>query len=268
MKMPSLKIAVALTSFLFILSLVPVSAFASASPGSVQKISDPDTSSSWQSLFDISSSADADNSYSTEESGRIWIDKSVYTDESSAAASGIPETSMEDPTNDFLVGLSTISASSTIQKETPFSHDVVFIVSLNSAMASLNYDGKPYAAHIADALNESIGRLMDENANSTGTQPKSRIAVVGYSVDVTVLMPLDSYTPDENGNYVVFLTTLLEADRVSSLSPRPPRLASKRKVKSFAVAPICNGPYRKHQTFCRKARIPHPPINPANRSSS
>lgn len=217
MKMPSLKIAAALTSFLFILSLVPVSAFASASPGSVQKISDPDTSSSWQSLFDISSSADADNSYSTEESGRIWIDKSVYTDESSAAASGIPETSMEDPTNDFLVGLSTISASSTIQKETPFSHDVVFIVSLNSAMASLNYDGKPYAAHIADALNESIGRLMDENANSTGTQPKSRIAVVGYSVDVTVLMPLDSYTPDENGNYVVFSNNLAEGG--SGLQP-------------------------------------------------
>lgn len=208
MKMPSLKIAAVLISFLLILPLVPASALASASPGSVQKISDPDTSSSWQNLFDISSSADADNFYSTEESGRIWIDKSVYADESSAEASGIPETSMEDPTNDFLVGLSTISASSTIQKETPFSHDVVFIVSLNSAMASLNYDGKPYAAHIADALNESIGRLMDENANSTGTQPKSRIAVVGYSVDVTVLMPLDSYTPDENGNYVVFSNNL------------------------------------------------------------
>lgn len=204
MKMPSLKIAAVLISFLLILPLVPASALASASPGSVQKISDPDTSSSWQNLFDISSSADADNFYSTEESGRIWIDKSVYADESSAEASGIPETSMEDPTNDFLVGLSTISASSTIQKETPFSHDVVFIVSLNSTMASLNYDGKPYAAHIADALNESIGQLMEENANSTSSQPKTRIAVIGYSVDVTVLMPLDSYTPDENGNYVVF----------------------------------------------------------------
>lgn len=204
MKKPSLKIAAALISFLLILSLVPASAFASASPNGAQKISDPDTSSSWQNLFDISSSAEADNSYSTEESGRIWIDKSVYADESSAAASGIPETSMEDPTNDFLVGLSTISASSTVQKETPFSHDVVFIVSLNSAMASLNYDGKPYAAHIADALNESIGQLMEENANSTSSQPKTRIAVIGYSVDVTVLMPLDSYTPDENGNYVVF----------------------------------------------------------------
>lgn len=204
MKKPSLKIAAALISFLLILSLVPASAFASASPDGAQKISDPDTSSSWQNLFDISSSEEADNSYSTEESGRIWIDKSVYTNESSAAASGIPETSMEDPTNNFLVGLSTISASSTVQKETPFSHDVVFIVSLNSTMASLNYDGKPYAAHIADALNESIGQLMEENANSTSSQPKTRIAVIGYSVDVTVLMPLDSYTPDENGNYVVF----------------------------------------------------------------
>lgn len=204
MKMPSLKIAAALASFLFALSIAPASAFATASSGGVQKIADPDTSSSWQGLFDISSSTDADRSYSTEESGRIWIDKSVYADESSAEASGIPETSMDDPANDFLVGLSTISASSTVRKETPFSHDVVFVVSLNSAMASLNYDGKPYAAHIADALNESIGRLMDENADSTGAQPKSRIAVVGYSVDVTVLMPLDSYTPDENGDFVVF----------------------------------------------------------------
>ncbi len=208
MKMPSLKIAAALASLLLALSLAPALAFASESPDGVQKISDPDTSSSWQGLFDISPSTNAESSYSTEESGRIWIDKSVYVDESSAEASGIPETSMDDSANDFLVSLSTISASSTVRKETPFSHDVVFVVSLNSAMASLNYDGKPYAAHIADALNESIGRLMEENTDSTGVQPKSRIAVVGYSVDVTVLMPLDSYTPDENGDYVVFSNNL------------------------------------------------------------
>ena len=73
-------------------------------------------------------------------------------------------------------------------------------------MASLNYDGKPYAAYIADALNESISRLMNENTKA-GSQTKTRSGS-GYSVDVTTLMPLDSYQPDKNGNYIVFSDNL------------------------------------------------------------
>lgn len=205
MKTLFLKFAAVFTSCLLMLSFAPTLAFASTN--GVQKVTDPDTSSSWRALFDIQSSSDADYSYSTQESGRIWVDKSVYTDEASAESSGIPALSMSNPENDFLVGLSTLSASSTIQKESPFSHDVVFIVSLNSSMASLNYDGKPYAAYIADALNESISRLMNENTKA-GSQTKTRVAVIGYSVDVTTLMPLDSYQPDKNGNYIVFSDSL------------------------------------------------------------
>lgn len=204
MKRSFTKVMTALMLCLLVFLLGEATASAATRSGAIQKITDPDTSSSWQSLFDIQTSSEADRSYSTQESGRIWVDKSVYAGVSEAESAGIPEVSMVDADNDFIVGLSTLSASSTVRRESPYSHDVVFIVSLNSAMASLSYDGQPYAAHIADALNKSIARLMAENDGATGADSKARVAVIGYSVDVTVLMPLDSYQPDENGDYVAF----------------------------------------------------------------
>ena len=47
---------------------------------------------------------------------------------------------------------------------------------------------------------------MQENDSSTrGT---TRVAVVGYNIDTTVLMPLDAYTPDADGAYVRFTRSL------------------------------------------------------------
>lgn len=200
----STKVMTAFVLCLAAFLLAGTTSFASTLPGTAQKIADPDTSSSWQSLFDIQSSSEADRSYSTQEAGRIWVDKSVYTDSSAAGSAGIPEAPMVDSENDFIVGLSMLSASSTVRRESPYSHDVVFVVSLNSAMASLSYDGQPYAAHMTEALNEAIARLMAENVEAGGADAKARVAVIGYSVDVTVLMPLDTYRPDENGDYIVY----------------------------------------------------------------
>lgn len=239
MRAPRSRFLSALVAFLLVFSLSPAAAFAqpsatasnsraeNSSPSSESapaqsevsstklgfaKTVDPDTSSAWKSLFGEdggSNSSSADGSaapYSTENAGRIWADKSVHASAEEAHAAGIDGATLSDKDYGFIVGLSAFSSAVSIRTESTVPHDVVFVVSLNSTMGSFVYDGKTYAEHLADALNEAIGRLMQENDSSTrGT---TRVAVVGYNIDTTVLMPLDAYTPDADGAYVRFTRSL------------------------------------------------------------
>lgn len=133
-------------------------------PGSVEKIADPSTAASWKALF-----AGADGtSFSTDDAGRLWVDKSVYASVDDAVAAGVAGPSMQDADLDFLVGMSAFSSSASFRKEQTTPHDVVFVISLNSTLSSFHYDGRTYAEHLADALNEAIGRLMAENSDGEG----------------------------------------------------------------------------------------------------
>ncbi len=171
---------------------------------SVSKVADPDTSGTWKGMFDAQG-ADGTFSFSTERTGRIWVDKSVYATAGEAAAAGIPDARLSDPDLDFLVGISAISSAAAIRAEQEHPHDVVFVVSLNSTLDAFSYDGRPQADHLADALNRAIGRLMVENSDGLGPSEPTRVAVVGYSIDASVLMPLGTYAPDEQGDYVRYV---------------------------------------------------------------
>lgn len=239
MRAPRSRFLSALVAFLLVFSLSPAAAFAqpsatasnsraeNSSPSSESapaqsevsstklgfaKTVDPDTSSAWKSLFgedEGSNSSGADGSaalYTTENAGRIWADKSVYASAEEAHAAGIDGATLSDEDYGFIVGLSAFSSAVSIRTESTVPHDVVFVVSLNSTMGSFVYDGKTYAEHLADALNEAIGRLMQEN--DSGAKGTTRVAVVGYNIDTTVLMPLDAYTPDADGAYVRFTRSL------------------------------------------------------------
>ena len=239
MRAPRSRFLSALVAFLLVFSLSPAAAFAqpsatasnsraeNSSPSSESapaqsevsstklgfaKTVDPDTSSAWKSLFGEdggSNSSSADGSaapYSTENAGRIWADKSVYASAEEAHAAGIDGAMLSNKDYGFIVGLSAFSSAVSIRTESTVPHDVVFVVSLDSTMGSFVYDGKTYAEHLADALNEAIGRLMQEN--DSGAKGTTRVAVVGYNIDTTVLMPLDAYTPDADGAYVRFTRSL------------------------------------------------------------
>ena len=173
-------------------------------PASIAKVCDPATAGSWEELF-----AGADgSSFSTDDAGRLWVDKSVYPSVEQAAAAGVANPSMQNADLDFLVGMSAFSSSASFRKEQTAPHDVVFVISLNSTLSSFHYDGKTYAEHLADALNEAIGRLMAENADGVGPADPTRVAVVGYSIDTTILMPLDTYRPDSDGDYIRYASDL------------------------------------------------------------
>lgn len=166
----------------------------------VDKIADPDSSSSWTDFL----GGENDGSYSTANAGRIWVDASVYASEEAASAAGIADGSFHDPENDFLVSISAIAQTASIHQQDGGGHDVVFVVSMNSVLGSMVYAERPYADYVVSALNSAIGRLMAENEG--GAEP-TRVAVVGYSSETTVLMPLAAYEPAPDGTYLDYDAT-------------------------------------------------------------
>lgn len=175
---------------------------AAATPDStvtgVEKVADPDTSPGWRAFFGI----DENNPvYSTDKAGRIWVDASVYASDEDAAAAGVAA-QMDDPQNDFLVSISAIAQTAAIHEQDGTGRDVVFVVSLNSVLGSTTYAGQPQASYVIEALNNAIGRLMEQNAGNDA--PATRVAVIGYSSAVTTLMPLDEYEPDASGAFLAY----------------------------------------------------------------
>ena len=164
----------------------------------VTKLADPDTSSTWR---DFLGTGEQDGSYSTANAGRIWVDGSVYSDEASADAAGMAAGSFKDPENDVLVSISAIAQAASIHQQDGGGHDVVFVVSLNGVLGSMTYAERPYADYVVSALNSAIGRLMAEN--DAGAKP-TRVAVIGYSSETTVLMPLATYRPAADGTYLSY----------------------------------------------------------------
>ena len=172
----------ALALLALVISLITL-APAPAHATDILKLTDPGTSQGWVDLFGDGSGP---LSYSTGQSGRIWVDKSVYGSSEEARAAGLLA-SLEDEEHGFLVGLSALSSAASFRHEGGPAHDVAIVVPLNRLLVDRTYDGRAQAAHLADALNSAISRLMAENRN--GSTP-TRVSVVGYSSDVTTLMPL------------------------------------------------------------------------------
>ena len=175
----------------------PATEHSSAVTG-VEKVADPDTSAGWRTFFGINENNPV---YSTDKAGRIWVDASVYASNEDAAAAGVAA-QMDDPQNDFLISISAIAQTAAIHEQDGTGRDVVFVVSLNSVLGSTTYAGQPQASYVIEALNNAIGRLMEQNAGNDA--PATRVAVIGYSSAVTTLMPLDEYEPDASGAFLAY----------------------------------------------------------------
>ncbi len=167
----------------------------------VKRVADPDTSSAWKDALSISESGLA---YSTADADQVWVDASVYADTDAAQKAGIAEDALTSVDKDnFLASISAIASVAAIHEQDSTPNDVVFVVSLNSILDSaMKYAGLPYASYLVSALNNAIGRLMDSNTGN-GSSP-TRVAVVGYNYNVTVLMPLDTYEPGADGKYLTY----------------------------------------------------------------
>lgn len=161
--------------------LMPQTAFAESGERYV-KIADEATFDGFADFFG--------NSVNTENSGKIWTDKSVFADDATLDKNSI---SLSDSEKDFLVCLSALSANDYVTGYSNIPSDTVLILDVSGSMKDSAYD-------LAEAANKAMNRLFSVNY-------QNRIGVVVYSGGTksgdsagtdtaSVLLPLGRYEAD------------------------------------------------------------------------
>ncbi|HIW39935.1 MAG TPA: VWA domain-containing protein [Candidatus Eubacterium pullicola] len=133
-----------------------------------------------------------DNS-STRYAGRVWTDKTVYTEDATFTGDVGNVTVKND--SDFLVAYSALATTQNVTGKSSVPVDVVFVIDNSNSMdAELNNQQTRLEATVA-AVNTSIAAVMDSH-------PDSRVAVVVYGSSAHTLLPLGHYDPMPSGNYI------------------------------------------------------------------
>lgn len=151
---------------------------------SVGKISDNSSLDDYKDLF-------PESSLSTQNTGRVWSDKTVFS-ENSQLNDGKGNIALEinqETGEDFNVVFSTISSSKEVYGKSEVALDVSFILDTSGSMAD---NGKLDSA--LSALNSSVETLMDMN-------PYNRVSLTMFSKSAEIIFPLDRYTDFDNRGY-------------------------------------------------------------------
>lgn len=127
--------------------------------------------------------------------GRVWTDKTVYTEDATFENENTRPIQKGD--SNFLVAYSAMATSQSISGKTQVPVDVVFVIDNSNSMDVRLGNGSNQSRLKAtvDAVNASIKKVMESNENS-------RVAVVIYGLDAKTLLPLGHYSPMQGGNYV------------------------------------------------------------------
>lgn len=123
--------------------------------------------------------------------GRVWSDKSVYTDGSVDLGDGIR---VEKGNADFLTVFSALGSSRNLTSRVRLPLDVVFVIDISGSMTT-SLGNSTRIASTAAAVNDAIATLMDEKQVSK----YSRVGVVVFSSDgytrnaAVPILPLGRY---------------------------------------------------------------------------
>ena len=168
-----------------IFTMIPFSlltAFA-ADQGISNRVADPSTMNDWTKLFPIS------GNITTENVGRVWMDKSVLVDDSAFGG----KIKQSDP-DSFLVALSTIASSMSIKGMSNVPTDSILILDVSGSMDNTRND---VAEELVEAANTSIAALLNTNKYN-------RVSVILYSSNATTMLPLGRYTTGTDGEYLTY----------------------------------------------------------------
>ena len=136
---------------------------------------------------------------STQYSGRVWADKTVYDHDVDLGLSGEVDDIIQRGDDDFLIGYSLLAATTVVSGQSVVPLDVVFVIDL-----SLSMEEDEKIEQTVVALNEAVKTLMNGH-------PDTRIGVVTYSTEAEVLLPLDHYSKVESEDY--FSLTVVEGTK-------------------------------------------------------
>ena len=149
-----------------IMTYLPLSVMAaSASSDHISRVADPSTMNTWEDFFLPG------GKISTENAGGVWMDKSVFTNNSDFSHNGI---TMNDR-DAFLVALSAMATNMTVTGMSHVPTDTMLILDVS---ASMGPGQNNVASELIKAANESIASLLDTNSHS-------RVGVVLYSGPTT-----------------------------------------------------------------------------------
>ena len=156
-----------------------------------EKNSDGNTTTSYaQNLGDNSS---------TRYAGRVWTDKTVYTEDATFTGD-VGNVTVEND-SDFLVAYSALATTQNITGKSSVPVDVVFVIDNSNSMDDSvgGGSGQSRLAATVEAVNTSIATIME-------SYPDSRVAVVLYGSSAHTLMPLGHYSASTNwqhsGDYI------------------------------------------------------------------
>ncbi len=175
-----------MTVFVIVVIMTLIAAmFFPSTVSAAGKTSDGNTTGSYaQNLGDNSS---------TRYAGRVWTDKTVYTEDATFPGDVGNVTVKND--SDFLVAYSALATTQNITGKSSVPVDVVFVIDNSNSMdTDLTYQQTRLEATVA-AVNTSIAKVMESH-------PDSRVAVVVYGSSAHTLLPLGHYDPMPSGNYI------------------------------------------------------------------
>ena len=134
-----------------------------------------------------------DNS-STRYAGRVWTDKTVYTEDATFSVD-VGNVTVEND-SDFLVAYSALATTQNITGKSSVPVDVVFVIDNSNSMDNSVGGGSNQTrlAATVDAVNTSIATIMESH-------PDSRVAVVLYGSNARTLMPLGHYSASTSGQH-------------------------------------------------------------------
>lgn len=174
-----------LLSIAVFMTCLPLSVFAAnMATQSATIVADAGTAHTWESMMGTDSDG---NRYA----GRVWVDKSVYTDGQTAVLNSRNEAgssfdvSLEDD-EAFQVIFSALGSSMTTTETTSSSGpmDVVLILDTSTSMDDLT-GGVTRLERVIDAANQLLDDLLTLN--------NARIAIVTYNRDSETVLPLAAY---------------------------------------------------------------------------
>lgn len=130
---------------------------------------------------------------STRYAGRVWTDKTVYTED--ATFSGDAGSVTVENDSDFLVAYSALATTQNITGRSSVPVDVVFVIDNSNSMDENLTNNQTRLEATVEAVNTSIETVM-------GSHPNSRVAVVVYGLEAITLLPLGHYNPMNSGRYI------------------------------------------------------------------
>lgn len=156
-----------------------------------EKSSDGNTTGSYsQNLGDNSS---------TRYAGRVWTDKTVYTEDATFSGDVGNVTVQND--SDFLVAYSALATTQNITGKSSVPVDVVFVIDNSNSMDDPIEDREWWEGQAPSRLESTVDAVNASIATIMESHPDSRVAVVLYGSNARTLMPLGHYSASTSGQH-------------------------------------------------------------------